>query len=221
MSAAKAVMTARAAGIQLGVDGNDLVLEATTAPLSEMLDLLRIHKAEILAFLRLGHDGCPGRGRQAFFAECLGKAEFAGVLSRLELEKRAFEWCVIEWLNQHCEPSDPAQCAWCKQPDQPTHVVVPFGTNLHGHTWLHPECWREWHKLRRETATQALLAKEIHGPYVELREPEVQMPRADSEMAAAGDFTARGLSHINVGQFPVSAPPWLQRLRNKAVETAQ
>jgi hypothetical protein len=45
MSAAKAVMTARAAGIQLGVDGNDLVLEATTAPSSEMLDLLRIHKA--------------------------------------------------------------------------------------------------------------------------------------------------------------------------------
>jgi hypothetical protein len=57
MSAATVVMEVRAAGIQLGVDGNDLVLEATTAPPSEMLDLLRIHKAEILAFLRLGHDG--------------------------------------------------------------------------------------------------------------------------------------------------------------------
>ena len=200
MSAAKAVMTARAAGIQLGVDGNDLVLEATTAPLSEMLDLLRIHKAEILAFLRLGHDG----------AQSLSKAEIS-----------TFENRVIDWLDQHREPSDPERCTWCRHPDLPEHIIVPFGSNLHGHTWLHPECWREWHKLRRETATQALLAKEIHGPYVELREPEVQMPRADSEMAAAGDFTARGLSQDQRRPISRQRPPRRQRLRRKAVETAQ
>jgi hypothetical protein len=54
-------MAALAADIQFGVDGNDLVLEATSPPPSEMLDLLRNHKAEILAFIRLGHDGAQSR----------------------------------------------------------------------------------------------------------------------------------------------------------------
>ena len=30
----------------------------------------------------------------------------------------------------------------------------------HGHTWLHPECWNDWHENRRRRAQQAL---EYHG----------------------------------------------------------
>src|SRR5271155_5195264 len=52
MSAAKTIVVARAAGIQLGIDDGDLVLEATAPPPAAVLDLLSRHKAEILELLR-------------------------------------------------------------------------------------------------------------------------------------------------------------------------
>ena len=45
MSAAEALKAARAAGIELGIDGDDLVLEATAPPPAAVLDLLSRHKA--------------------------------------------------------------------------------------------------------------------------------------------------------------------------------
>lgn len=63
MSAAKAVMEARAAGIQLGVAGDDLVLKAAAPPPSTVLDLLSRHKAAIVLWLRPDLD--PGDRRRA------------------------------------------------------------------------------------------------------------------------------------------------------------
>ena len=94
------------------------------------------------------------------------KADIIALMKSVAVEK-----CVVEWLNQHSEPSEPDQCAWCKQTDLPEHVIVPFGSNLHGHTWLHPECWSEWIKHRRKKAVQALLARGIREPHVGLQEP--------------------------------------------------
>ena len=54
MSAAEALKAARAAGIELGLDGDDLVLEAASAPPAAVLDALSRHKAEIVALLRPG-----------------------------------------------------------------------------------------------------------------------------------------------------------------------
>ena len=45
MSAAEALQSARAAGIQLGLDGEDLTLEAAVAPPAAVLDLLSRNKA--------------------------------------------------------------------------------------------------------------------------------------------------------------------------------
>jgi hypothetical protein len=52
MSASAAVEAARAAGIRLATDGDDLVLEAEAAPPSGVLDLLSRHKASVVALLR-------------------------------------------------------------------------------------------------------------------------------------------------------------------------
>ena len=52
MSAATALIQARAAGIQIGLDGEDLVLEAAAPPPRGVLDLLKRHKANLLALLR-------------------------------------------------------------------------------------------------------------------------------------------------------------------------
>jgi hypothetical protein len=51
MSAAKAIRAARDAGIDIAIDGNDLLLTASAPPPTEVVDLLSRHKTEIIAFL--------------------------------------------------------------------------------------------------------------------------------------------------------------------------
>jgi hypothetical protein len=65
---------------------------------------------------------------------------------------------ISEWLDQHPAPSPSGRCAWCGRLESLDAVVVPFGTVLGTHAWLHPECWSEWHKTRREQAGIVLKA---------------------------------------------------------------
>jgi len=51
MSAAEALQAAQNAGVEIGIDGDDLVLEASAPPPAAILDLLSRHKAEVLAVL--------------------------------------------------------------------------------------------------------------------------------------------------------------------------
>jgi hypothetical protein len=81
------VRAARVAGIELGVDGNDLVLEASAPPPAAVLDLLSRNKPGIVALLRLRCDGWSAE-------DWPGIAEFDGGLSRVEAEACAFACCV-------------------------------------------------------------------------------------------------------------------------------
>ena len=67
MSAAEALMAARAAGVRLGLDGKNLTLEAAGAPPPAVLDLLSRHKAGIVALLRPANDGWSAEDWLAFF----------------------------------------------------------------------------------------------------------------------------------------------------------
>ena len=156
MTAAKAIMEARAAGIQLGVDGDDLVLEASAPPPPAVLELLSRHKTAIVLWLRPGADGWTAEDWQAFFDERAGIAEHDGGMSRINAEIAAYKSCVVEWMNRNPVSSDPDICAWCNKPDRNGHAVVPFGTVSHGHTWLHSECWNAWSEARCEQAREAL-----------------------------------------------------------------
>ena len=51
MSAAEAIRAARDAGVDITIDGNDLLLEASAPPPAELVDRLSRHKADIIAFL--------------------------------------------------------------------------------------------------------------------------------------------------------------------------
>ena len=53
MSAAKALKAARAAGVHLGIDGDDLMLEASMPPPPGVLDGLKKFKTDIIALLTL------------------------------------------------------------------------------------------------------------------------------------------------------------------------
>jgi hypothetical protein len=57
MSVVGALTAARAAGVHLGIDGDDLVLEAASAPPAPVLESLSRHKAEIMVLLRPAEDG--------------------------------------------------------------------------------------------------------------------------------------------------------------------
>ena len=75
MSAAAVLRAARAAGVELAIDGNDLLLDAAAVPPASVVDALRRHKAEIVAMLRPGCDGWSAEDWQAFFDERAGIME--------------------------------------------------------------------------------------------------------------------------------------------------
>jgi DNA polymerase-1 len=64
VSAAAALEAARAAGVEIHLDGDDLVLEAPAPPPDEILDLLSRHKPDIVALLQPDRDVSAQRIRQ-------------------------------------------------------------------------------------------------------------------------------------------------------------
>ncbi len=156
MKANDALKAARAAGIILAVDGEDLVLEAASMPPAAVLDALSQKKAEIVALLRPGRVGWSSEDWQAFFDERAGIAEFDGGLPRPQAEAQAFVCCVVEWLNQHPVSSSSGRCIACGGPDHAHDALLPCGIENTGHAWLHSRCWPGWYESRKAQALVAL-----------------------------------------------------------------
>jgi hypothetical protein len=166
MSAVEALEAARAAGIALALDGDDLALSAASSPPAAMLDALSRHKAEIVALLRPGRDGWSGEDLLAFFDERAGIAEFDAGLPRAKAEARAFASCVVEWLNRNPVRSHPARCLGCGDAEHAHDPLLPFGTESGGHPWLHSGCSSAWRSGRRADAVTALAAMGISQPAI-------------------------------------------------------
>jgi hypothetical protein len=156
MSAVQALRAARDAGVRIGVDGNDLTLDAAAAPPAALLDLLSRHKAEVIALLRANKDGWSSEDWQAFFDERAGIAEFDGGLPRDQAEARAFACCLVEWLNRNPARSPSGRCLGCGGSEHAHNKLLPFGTEPTGHARLHSHCWPAWHADRRGEAVAAL-----------------------------------------------------------------
>ena len=99
MSGVEALKAARAAGVELSLDGDDLALKAASAPPAAMLDALSRHKAEIVALLRPTEDGWSAEDCQVLFEERAAILEFDGGLLRTEAEAQALAWYVAEFPN--------------------------------------------------------------------------------------------------------------------------
>jgi hypothetical protein len=164
MSAAEAIMAARAAGVKLGIDGDDLVLEAAAPPPDTVLDLLSRHKLDIVAQLRPHQDGSLVEDWWAFFDERVAIAESGGRLPRPEAETRAFACCVAEWLNRNPVRSSPDRCLGCGTAEDADNVLLPFGIEGAAHLWLHSRCWPAWYARRKVQAFAALVAMGIAPP---------------------------------------------------------
>jgi hypothetical protein len=155
MSAVRALDAARAAGVEVRVDGRDLVLQADTQPAAEILDDLSRNKAEIIALLRPRARSLVRDDLLALFDERRRTAALVGC-TPTKAEAVAFECCLVAWLDQHPAISAPGRCAWCGGNEASDAVVIPFGVEEAGPTWLHPECWKPWHRSRRDEAEEAL-----------------------------------------------------------------
>ena len=157
MTAAEALRTARAAGVEIALDGDDLVLEASSPPPEPVLEALSRNKAGIVALLRPGGDGWSAEDWQVYFDERAGIAEFDGGLPRPAAEAQAFACCVSEGMNRHPATSSPERCLACGGgDDRPGDPLLPHGTATHGHAWLHSRCWPDWHETRKAEAIDAL-----------------------------------------------------------------
>ncbi len=164
VSAVEALRAARAAGVDLRVDGDDLVLEASVAPQRAALDLLSRHKSGIVALLRLGSDGWSAEDWQVFFDERAGIGEFEGGLLRPEAEARAFACCAAEWLNHNFARSPPGSCLVCGGADSRHDALLPCGIETTGHVRLHSLCWGAWYGARKVKAVAALATMGVARP---------------------------------------------------------
>jgi len=183
MNATKAVMEARTAGIQLDVEGDDLVLEASAPPPPAMLDLLSRHKAAIVLLLRPGVDSWAVEDWKALFDERAGIAEFDGGLPRAQAETLAYACCAAEWLNRHSVRSPPGQCLDCGGRDHAHDPLLPYGVEPTGHAWLHSYCWPTWYEARKAKAVAALAAMGITVPVGQSIKQEEQSEHLPSDAA--------------------------------------
>jgi hypothetical protein len=183
MSASEALKAARAAGIELGIDGDDLVLEASAPPPDAVLNLLSLHKAGIMTLLRPGDDGWSAEDWQVFFDERASIAEFDGCLPRVQAEGRAFACCVEEWLNRNPVHSPPGRCLACGGGHHGHDPLLPFGIESTLHAWLHSRCWPAWYAARKVEAVAALKAMGIAASTARNRESGQQCDPPPADIA--------------------------------------
>jgi hypothetical protein len=165
MNASSIIVRIRATGGEIALTKEGIKLKVPASLRDEAVAEIAAHKEAIKLELKsdLG-DIWDANDYRAFFDERAGITEFDGGLTRGQAEAKAFESCVVEWLNQHPERSYPGICASCSRPEQNNAPVIPFGIRAHAHTWLHPECWHGWQQQRRTEAIASLADLGIAAP---------------------------------------------------------
>ena len=161
MTAADAFRGAQEAGVEITLQGDKLLLETSSPPPEDVLDTLTRNKTAIVAFLRASKDEWSIEEWRAYYDERAGIAEFDGGLPRGEAEVLAHACCVSEWLNCNPGRSSPLQCLGCGKGEISDDPLLPFGTEITGHVWLHHRCWDAWHRGRKLEAAAALSAMGI------------------------------------------------------------
>ena len=164
MNAAETIEAARQHDVRLTLQGDSIRVRSRGRPPEHIRTALRANKPAIISLLQASGAQWTTEDWKAFFDERAGIAEFNGGLTRHEAEAVAFEGCVTEWLNRNREDSSPDICAGCGGGEADKSPLLPFGTSESGYSWLHTECWRDWHAYRRATAVRGLAEMGIVAP---------------------------------------------------------
>ena len=159
MSAAEALKAAREAGIELELEGDDLVWEAAKEPAVAILDLLSRHKPGIVRLLRPAIDGWSAEDWQAFFDERAGIVEHDGGFR----PSGCGDVCasrtasIIGWrcIRRSQTSKDTASAVALLSLIEQASVVVTWSDGTMGR--LHAGCAPTWKNLRRWDARTALM----------------------------------------------------------------
>ena len=191
MSPLEALAAARAADVEVRLDGKDLIVSAASEPPDDICAMLSRHKPAIVELLQAAPaDAAAALARRAQFKEqaaavlglrrptaagggrglaaCYGEkaaiSEFDHGMPRRQAEKHAVEHCISEWLYQHPMASDADDgCPVCGDTDRPNDPLLAIGLGG-GQVWAHRECAPAWRAGRIAEAVTALAAMGITGP---------------------------------------------------------
>jgi len=155
MNAAQALDQAANVGLQVVVDGRDLLLEAIEPPPMEVVEALRNHKTAIVELLRGAAAWSPGDW-QAYFDERAAIAEYDGGVERDDAERLAAAECIAHWqrLNPPIARGGDL-CPGCgSSVDDARHRVCYLAGQRA--VRLHAECASDWENGRQQSALVAL-----------------------------------------------------------------
>ena len=170
VSAMEALRAARAAGVELRVEGEALVLEAASPPPADVIDMLSRHKSALVALLRTGSDGWSAEDWQAFFDERAAIAEFDGGVAATRSRGARFRGLRRRVAQPQPGPLGAGRLPSLRQGRTVSRrPAIPFGVEPTGHAWLHSRCWSAWHAAsasrgRRRLSRQSAIAAPVEFP---------------------------------------------------------
>jgi hypothetical protein len=156
MSVTSVLGLAERAGVQIQIDGDDLLLSASSEPPKVILHLISSHKLDIVALLRLCKLGWSPEDWQAYFTERAAIAQHDGKLPRQLADAQAFACCIVKWLELNLEPAPPGRCVKCGAASLPGNPLLPYGVGKFSQACLHDRCWAAWHIACRSQAIEAM-----------------------------------------------------------------
>ena len=157
MSAFHALDAARAAGVEVRLDGKELIVSAASEPPAGVLDMLRRHKRSIVGLLQPTQPWDPVDWL-GYYDEKAAISEHDHGMSRQEAEEHAHEHCIGVWLYQHPMSSDAKDgCLACGENDRPNDDLLPVGLGSgEERVWLHRDCVPAWRAARIDAAAEGL-----------------------------------------------------------------
>jgi hypothetical protein len=178
MNAAEVLAVARAASLCLAVDGAELVLEACGPPPPAVLDLVRAHKAEIIAAISAANAMLPPSPASQkiddavvdwrdWYEERAAIRQFDGGYSREEAGRLAKGEAEDRWHRAHGERTPRNLCAGCRRPigsAEPLDLID--GNRIH---LVDLDCLIRHENRWRPVAAQALKLMGIETLLIETR----------------------------------------------------
>jgi hypothetical protein len=167
MSAAQALAAVRAGGISLAVDGADLILEGSNSPSPAVLDLVRLHKAEIIAAITATPPTNQETGAvvdcRDFYEERAAIRQYDAHYSRAEAEALAWGEMQNRWHAEHGERVSRDLCAGCRRPIG-TEKALDLIDGNRVHLGSNTDCLIRHGERWRAAAARALMALGLRPP---------------------------------------------------------
>ena len=155
MSAHQLVRDLLARGVELTLVEGHIHWKARKGAMTEA-DIARLRASRVEIQSALGRSPPTAEDWREFFEERAAIIEFDGGVDRQEAERRAFECCVVDWLNANRPvQNDPEHCLHCGMALNAYNAIAVVADPSE-RLWLHHRCHGAWLDRRKNMAVAAL-----------------------------------------------------------------